>query len=375
MALKILHTADLHLGMKFKDYGSNTASALFRARLEVIDSLIEKANKNQCNILAITGDLFDRVSVKKSLVRQAITRLSSFNGEVVLILPGNHDYINESSNLWSSVRDELPEEFLILDKEEPVYLQELGLNRVVVYPAPCPERTNSDNQLSWIKEKSDLIDRDMINLGLAHGSLEGEAPEGDNYYHMKKDELNGLGGIDVWLLGHIHQPYPQKEETTASRIFMPGTPEPDGMNCRHSGSAWLIEIEKDKSVYARALKTGEFKFREESRKINSEAELESLLEEYKDNQHTLLRLKLEGTLPEEVYRTYIEGAENQIYETLKSHVFYLELENELRPQISKELIEREFKKNSIPYLLLERLENEDDLTLQLAYDLIREVQE
>ena len=109
MALKILHTADLHLGMKFKDYGSNTASALFRARLEVIDSLIEKANKNQCNILAITGDLFDRVSVKKSLVRQAITRLSSFYGEVVLILPGYHDYLNESSNFWSSVSAELPE--------------------------------------------------------------------------------------------------------------------------------------------------------------------------------------------------------------------------------------------------------------------------
>ena len=373
MALKILHTADLHIGMKFERYGKK-ARELRRARLEAIDRLLEIASGENCDILVITGDLFDRVSVKKATVREVVQKLEKFSGRAVLVLPGNHDYTGEKSGLWSTFKAEAGESTLVLDRGEEIELDEQDLEGVNVYPAPCPDRSSRENRLDLIRDKSESMSDEGINLGIAHGALEGEAPEDNDYYHMKKDELRAITGIDIWLLGHIHQRYPAGEEVTGVSIFMPGTPEPDGLDCSHEGFAWLIEIDEDRNISGRALKTGSYRFEDMERTVESRQEIESLLHEFSDRDNLLLRLNLSGTLPEEVYREYVQGEENRIYEELKDEVFYLELENELRPRITEKLIEQEFQQNSIPHLLLSRLKDEDELTLQMAYDLIREAQ-
>ena len=60
--LKIMASADFHLGMKFAGY-PDVQEQLAEARFNTLQRLIGKANDGKCSLFLIAGDLFDRVSV------------------------------------------------------------------------------------------------------------------------------------------------------------------------------------------------------------------------------------------------------------------------------------------------------------------------
>jgi len=61
--MKIFHIADLHLGHSFRNL-PEARDTLSEARYETLKNCINKANEVKANIFVITGDLFDRTSVK-----------------------------------------------------------------------------------------------------------------------------------------------------------------------------------------------------------------------------------------------------------------------------------------------------------------------
>jgi len=87
--------------MQFSSYGE-AAEALKEARYETLDRLIKIANDENCDLIVIAGDLFDRVSMKKADVIKAMSSINKFENGPVLILPGNHDFFRNDSNLWRS---------------------------------------------------------------------------------------------------------------------------------------------------------------------------------------------------------------------------------------------------------------------------------
>ena len=92
MTIKIFHTADLHLGMKFARYPA-IQNELINARYEALERMVEMANKEECELFIVAGDLFDRVTVKPVEIKKAVDILNGFAGDLVLVLPGNHDFI------------------------------------------------------------------------------------------------------------------------------------------------------------------------------------------------------------------------------------------------------------------------------------------
>ena len=95
MSLKIFCTSDLHLGMKFANYPDNIRESLVEARFKTLENLVEKANSEKCDLFAVAGDLFDRISVAKGDIARAAQTLGEFQGQLVTVLPGNHDYIEQ----------------------------------------------------------------------------------------------------------------------------------------------------------------------------------------------------------------------------------------------------------------------------------------
>ena len=99
--LKILASADYHLGMKFAGY-PDVQEELAEARFLTLERLVATANEQGCALFLIAGDLFDRVTVSARDVQRATALLSRFQGQLVAVLPGNHDfYTGASSTLWS----------------------------------------------------------------------------------------------------------------------------------------------------------------------------------------------------------------------------------------------------------------------------------
>src|SRR5690554_7109034 len=101
MAIKIFHTADLHLGMRFAGY-PEIQNELINARYETLEKMVAIANKEESDLFVIAGDLFDRVTVKAKEISRTVKILNEFNGELVIVLPGNHDYYTSDSSLWEN---------------------------------------------------------------------------------------------------------------------------------------------------------------------------------------------------------------------------------------------------------------------------------
>ena len=59
VALKILHTADWHLGLRFASFGEDDSLKLTRARLEAVDKLLGLAESYAVNAVLCAGDIFD----------------------------------------------------------------------------------------------------------------------------------------------------------------------------------------------------------------------------------------------------------------------------------------------------------------------------
>ncbi|WP_350342902.1 metallophosphoesterase [Proteinivorax tanatarense] len=369
MHLKIFLTGDNHIGLKFNSYPEKIRSSLVKARVDNLKNMVDKANSERCDLFAVAGDLFDRVKVAKKDKENAAKILEQFSGTVV-VLPGNHDYHDDVVDLWKDFKDFAGENTIVLNTYEPYNLSNNDID-LTLYPAYCNKKHSSDNALKWIKELQ-IKEPTTWNIGIAHGALNGLSPDIEQkYYNMDEKELDDIG-LDLWLLGHTHLPYPSEEKVINRRIFNSGTSEPDGLDCNHGGNAWVITINDSKETSAKRVETGIYRFYDIEHKLESEQCLSKLFQELdmEDTDRKIVRLAPKGRVKREVLE------QTQHYQNKFREKFgYLEvrLEN-LKLQLTKEDIEQQYSKGSFPYQVLNQLLETDNDALHLAYELMEECQ-
>ena len=371
MPFKLLHTADLHIGMTFnnRSYPEDVRKKLVEARFEALDKVVELANKEKCQLLVIAGDLFHRSNVSTEAVIRTQDILKRFEG-VTAVLPGNHDYYEPYSALWDRFQDKAFDELVLLIKQRPYKLHDYGID-TVLYPAPCDSKHSAENRLGWIAELEEKPEG-RWHIGIAHGTVRGISPDfDDQYFPMEVSELTA-SNMDHWCLGHTHVPYPDRHVTGREEFIYSGTPEPDGFDCRHRGSVWITELDDDDNNHcSRLMETGQFRFLEVEKEIRGSSDFEGLRKEFTDEgSKTLAKLKLFGTLPEQEY-----NERRAFYKELEGILLYLERDDsELTIEITPEVIDSKYPANSFPHKFLKRLaaKNNPD-ALQAAYRLIEEV--
>ena len=372
--IRLFHTADLHLGLKFTrgGYAPALRDRLVARRLECLHAMVALAQERGCQVFVIAGDLFDTPRVAKGLVREAAAILARFEG-VVVVLPGNHDYVQEEDPLWPGFVDALGEGHHLLQRETPCDLREQGIP-LVLFPGVCGSRHSQTNAVGWVPEAlaSLALPDEVRRVGVAHGSLEGLSPDfGGDYFPMTKGELEATG-LDLWLLGHTHVRFPDRDRFEGDRVLFPATPEPDGFDCRHAGHAWIVEIEADGTVRGESVRTGTHRFRTVVKTLANEADLEAVKTDFASfsADEDLAKLILSGRLPGERF----EGR-GEWLAALEKSVLYLESDlSDLHREIRATDIGREFTIGSFPHRLLGGLAEsgaEAD-ALQLAWDLVKE---
>ncbi|MGI9544047.1 MAG: metallophosphoesterase family protein [Cyclobacteriaceae bacterium] len=86
--MKLLHTADWHLGKRLMDFSR------IEEQRQVLDELIEIAQKEQVDVVLVAGDLFDQINPSNEAIElfyQALHRLSNQGQTAVIVIAGNHD--------------------------------------------------------------------------------------------------------------------------------------------------------------------------------------------------------------------------------------------------------------------------------------------
>ncbi|NNC27549.1 exonuclease subunit SbcD, partial [Salinisphaera sp. USBA-960] len=86
--MKILHTADLHLGRQFMGL------SLEEDHEVILSQILETLMAERADVLVIAGDVFDRASPPNSSIRQFnrfLKRVAEETEAAVVMISGNHD--------------------------------------------------------------------------------------------------------------------------------------------------------------------------------------------------------------------------------------------------------------------------------------------
>lgn len=365
--MKIFHTADVHLGLKFGSYPEELAKKLSEARYETLARMVASANEERCDLFVVGGDLFDNLKVVTKDVQRAAKILGQFDG-VVAVLPGNHDFVtSQDDDIWKVFQAAGQDRVKVLTECQAYSFRSFDLD-LTIYAAPCRNKHSKTHALGWLANAPRGESR--FHIGLAHGSFEGLTPDTEGeYYPMTREDLLPLG-LDLWMMGHIHVQFPLRPGG-ADRIFYPATPEPDGFDCRHEGKAWILELGEDKRINARSVSTGNFRFHHETLTLQSLQDLAALDVKIPPARRPkmLLKLKLSGSLPRE--EQVQVGA--VLAKLKEDFLYFLPDHTELALQLAPDDIDREFVRETFPHRLLSALCAPGDReALQAAYDLLKE---
>jgi hypothetical protein len=155
-------------------------------------------------------------------------------------------------------------------------------------------------------------------------------------------------------------------------VFFPGTPEPDGFDCGHGGTGWLIEFGDDKAISAEQLACGAFRFVTDSFEVHDASDIRAVVDRYDVGyERALLKLKVTGHVARDEYpllRDLASKVEQRVFQLTR-------LEIDVREEIAAGEIDAEFTAGSLPHKLLTKLsEDEADWeALQIAYQMIQDV--
>ncbi len=357
--MKLLLTGDLHLGRSYQKESPEVAQRFTEARMTALENAVTIANREQCDFFVIAGDLYDKVSsIPKSLHQKVNKVLDEFDGQAVLILPGNHDYCDlEHDELWRAFEESSGSHTRVLKECAPCEIA-----GTMFYPCLCHDKRSKENALGWLKGTSGLSP-DLIHIGIAHGAVEGYSLDADqSYYFMTEKELHTLG-MDIWLIGHTHV-----EFSIGNHIFNAGTPQQTDIADSSDSEVYLIEIDEQKNITAKKEKVGVIDFVKKEVTVEHHQRLEDVLQFPElEPDKTSVRVVLTGMVLPEEYED-----RQRIYETCGAGFIKFDVKDEnLQKAITPELIGQETMEGSTLHRLLNSYADDMEL-LNLAYSLAQE---
>lgn len=372
--LKIFVTGDNHIGLKYASH--EKASVLSERRMSAFESMVRAANRENCDLFVITGDLFENTyGISKKDIKLLLDMLSRFKGTVV-VLPGNHDYYSKEVKVWQYFKDvmETYDNIMLLTDYRPYNVNANGED-VVLYPALCTSMHSAQgkNNLGWIKDEN-IIQDDTYRVGIAHGAVEGETIDNEGqYFLMKREELEAIP-VDVWLIGHTHVPFPNNltdEFTACENILNAGTHVQTDVSCNTEGQCFIVEVDDNKMVRAKRFISGNLRFYRKNITLSA-GEMENVLDRELSgiDDNSVVDIILSGAVTAEEY----DNRADIIEDRLSRFIEYTYDDYSLSKLLSKETIDAEFPETSFSAKFLSAL-LEEPKEAQLAYELLRSLKE
>ena len=258
IVLKLLHTADWHLGRRFPRFGPEAGKTLSRARRDVLERVFGEAERNNVDAVLCAGDLFDTPQPDedfKTALLQVLGKLK-WKQRPVFLLPGNHDPLVQDS-VWRdpTFRKALPDFVRIVDQE----LLEVALpNDCVLFAVPCRSRAGQDDPTASIPLRAAGDER--VRIGLVHGSTF-DAGDWKTNFPISKDAALERG-LDYLAIGDTHGFRFVPPERKVPPTIYPGTPEPTAFDEQDAGHVALVFINRARKAMVQKRLVGQWKWEE-----------------------------------------------------------------------------------------------------------------
>ncbi|MCH9684449.1 MAG: DNA repair exonuclease [Deltaproteobacteria bacterium] len=235
VALKLLHTADWHLGRRFPQFSDDAALELSRARMSVIDAILGSASHNEVDAVLCAGDLFDLPQPDEQWWRPLADKLGRYARaeHPVFLLPGNHDPLTPGSVYHPDhpFRHALTEHVHVVDHDDFSFRLS---PQAMLHARPCRSRAEGlDLAMALPQREADDTD---IRVGMVHGSTF-DMPDFQTNFPIAADAAVKRG-FDYLAIGdtHAYRVYDPPEQPTV----YPGAPEPTTFGERDAGHVALV---------------------------------------------------------------------------------------------------------------------------------------
>ena len=201
VALKILHTADWHLGRRFASFSEEDAKKLGRARFDAVETMLGLAERSNVDAVLCAGDLFDEPSPRAEHYRRLaeILKKHARPERPIVLLPGNHDPVKAGS-VWHAdheLRRLLPSGCHVVDRDD--FELSIGEN-AVVYARPCKSTAGEQDNALALPARAEGDTR--IRIGVVHGSTF-DIPGWQTNYPIHRDAALQRG-FDYLAIGDTH---------------------------------------------------------------------------------------------------------------------------------------------------------------------------
>jgi DNA repair protein SbcD/Mre11 len=327
LGIRFIHTADIHMGMKFDSasFGGQLSSMRRREIKETFYRIVDRAQEMSVELLLIAGDLFENEYITTSEVKEIRAAFEKLTDTKVVIISGNHDPIVTGSkyDLVGFGKNV----FIIKDAYKRLEFADINTD---IYATGWTKQYYEEA----VTEGHTIIDRSRINILLIHGDA---YIKKSKYMPFSADILSGKG-FEYIALGHIH-----KQDFIKRNMAYPGSPEP--LDFSETGLHGIIEGEISKDRLAvKFIPFSKREFRIENIELNTEMTYRDIVGRIKEvgNGRDLCRIVFNGTYGRDV------GLDTEgIASDLKNDFFYVEIVNNAMEDLDIEKIYLDNKENVI----------------------------
>ena len=304
LALKLLHTADWHLGRRFPSFDEPDQRTLMRARLDAVRRLLDLAEQYAVDAVLCAGDVFDDPLPDPMWWQGLCEALAERGGSQrpLFLLPGNHDPLMPKS-IWSAgspLHGALPDWVHVVDREH--YTYELG-GEAVIYGSPCTSQAGGADLAIGLPAREAGDER--IRIGLVHGRT--FHAEGYQTNFPIDPEAAKKRGFDYLAIGDLHAFQIVPPSGNPPTVY-PSSPEPMTFGEPDSGYCAVVFIRRrGRRAVVRRETVGRWTWRQET--VQDLAALRAL-RDVQELRQTVLRLTVDLEVPlpeyEEVQRILAE---------------------------------------------------------------------
>jgi DNA repair exonuclease SbcCD nuclease subunit len=241
--LRLLHTADVHLGARHADLGDQAAAQRER-QFAAFKATIDLAIEEKVDIVLIAGDLFDSNTQPRRSVERVAAELRRLVGAKIrtVLIPGTHDVYDRSSVYRAydiaALAGLPPNDDLVtlLTPERPtVHLRTCD---VIVHGPVFPTKRAPHSPL---RDLAVAAGEATWQIAMVHGSLAIPDKTDRDEVVFTREEIEA-SNLDYLALGHWHSAQHGKAGTTTWAYA--GAPEPVAVTQDGAGKVLLVELDE-----------------------------------------------------------------------------------------------------------------------------------
>lgn len=228
--VRILHTADLHIGAECSYLGAGAQTRRYETLL-TFEKIISLCEENTVDLLLIAGDLLESNHIDPALEDGVFNALSKLSHTRAVIALGNHDPLTADSPF---ILRTLPDNVFVLPKEDSVItFDDL---RCRVYGSSFDGVYNEGKPRFSLTPPSD----DYFNICLIHGETRSDL---SGTYRPITPEFVKHSGMDYIAMGHVHT-RSQIQYVGTTALAYCGCPEGQGFDESGEKGVYMGEVSK-----------------------------------------------------------------------------------------------------------------------------------